>query len=97
VLGKIQSAYMAGLKRCYKATLKDDPSARGKAALSFEVNEKGRVTGPNAKIQPTNIPSLASCIEGLMSGWTFPPPKEKGEDGEGTTASFAVTLALQPE
>ncbi|HET7095657.1 MAG TPA: hypothetical protein VFI22_19350, partial [Thermomicrobiales bacterium] len=42
VLAKIQSAYMAGLKRCYKDYLKKDPSSRGKVTLAFTVNETGR-------------------------------------------------------
>jgi hypothetical protein len=92
VLGKIQSAYMAGLKRCQKDLLKTDPTARARVELSFTVNEAGRVTGPNAK---SDYSSLNSCIKGLMSGWNFPAPKD--EDGEKTEASFAITLALQPE
>lgn len=92
VLGKIQNAYMAGLKRCYKDLLKSDPTARGRVELSFTVNEAGRTTSPNAK---SDYSSLSSCIKGQMSSWTFPAPKD--EDGEGTEASFSITLALQPD
>lgn len=92
VLGKIQSAYMAGLKRCQKTLLKEDPTARARVELSFTVNSKGRTTSPRAK---SDYGSLSSCIEGQMTSWTFPAPKD--EDGEGTDASFQITLALQPE
>ena len=92
VLGKIQSAYMAGLKRCYKTLLKEDPTARGRVELSFTVNEKGRTTSAKAK---SDYSSLSSCIQGQMAGWTFPAPKDS--DGEATEASFSITLALQPD
>jgi len=92
VLGRIQSVYMAGLKRCQKDMLKTDPTARARVELSFTVNSSGRVTGPNAK---SDYSGLNSCIKGQMAGWTFPAPKD--EDGEKTEASFAITLALQPE
>lgn len=92
VLSRIQSVYMSGLKRCQKDLLKTDPTARARVELSFTVNESGRTTSPNAK---SDYSSLNSCIKGLMGGWTFPPPKDS--DGEKTEASFAITLALQPE
>jgi len=92
VLGRIQNVYMAGIKRCYKDLLKKDPSARGRVDLSFTVNESGRVTGPAAK---SDYSDMSSCIKGLMAGWTFPPPKDTS--GEATDASFAITLALQPD
>jgi hypothetical protein len=92
VIGRIQSVYMRGLQRCYKELLKKDPTARGKVGLEFTVNESGRVTDASAK---TDDRDLSSCIKGQMGNWSFPPPKDS--DKESTTASFAVTLALQPE
>ncbi|MBL9013067.1 MAG: AgmX/PglI C-terminal domain-containing protein [Myxococcales bacterium] len=92
VLSKIQSAYMAGLKRCYKEYLKKDASARGKVTLSLTVNETGRTTSANAKGFSGDVDS---CIEGLMSSWRFPIPKDK--DGDPTEASFAITLQLVPD
>jgi hypothetical protein len=92
VLGRIQSVYMRGLQRCYKDLLKSDPTARGKVGLEFTVNESGRVVDAAAK---TDYSDLSSCIKGQMKSWTFPPPKDS--DKEATEASFAITLALQPE
>jgi hypothetical protein len=92
VLARIQSVYMAGLKRCYKNLLKSDPTARGKVTLSFTVNEKGRVTSPSAK---SEFSELSGCIEGQMKTWTFPIPKDS--DGDATDAAFKVSLALQPD
>jgi outer membrane biosynthesis protein TonB len=92
VLGKIMSAYMTRIKRCYTDYLKKDASARGKVSLSFTVNPKGRLVSPNAKGFAADVDS---CVEGLMSGWTFAAPKDK--DGEETEASFSITLQLVPD
>ena len=92
VLSKIQSAYMAGLKRCYKTYLAKDASARGKVTLSLTINETGRTVQSGAKGFAGEVDS---CIEGLMGSWRFPIPKDK--DGEATEASFAITLQLVPD
>lgn len=92
VLSKIQSVYMAGLKRCYKNYLSKDASARGKVTLSLTVNETGRTVNGSAKGFASEVDA---CIGGLMSGWRFPIPKDK--DGEAIEASFAITLQLVPD
>jgi hypothetical protein len=92
VLAKIMSAYMAGLKRCYKDYLKKDPSARGKVQLSFTVNETGRSVSNRAKGFAGEVDS---CIQARMDGWRFPIPKDG--DGEATDASFSIALQLVPD
>jgi hypothetical protein len=91
VMAKIQAAYFAGLKRCYKDVLKSDPSLRGKVTIAFTVNTTGRaidgrVTGVSDEVD--------RCIEGQVSMWRFPIPKDK--DGEPTEASFSIALTLEP-
>jgi hypothetical protein len=92
VLAKIQSAYMAGLKRCYKEYLKKDASARGKVTLSLTINETGRTVKGAAHGFAGEVDE---CISGLMAGWRFPIPKDK--DGEATSSDFAITLQLVPD
>jgi hypothetical protein len=92
VLAKIMAAYMAGLKRCYKEYLKKDASARGKVSLKFGVNATGRLVNGNASGVADEV---SSCIQGQMSLWRFPIPKDK--DGEATEANFAITLQLVPD
>lgn len=92
VLAKIISAYMAGLKRCYKEFLKKDASARGKVTLSLTVNETGRTVKGAAHGFAGEVDG---CIGTLMTGWRFPIPKDK--DGEVTEASFSITLQLVPD
>lgn len=92
VLRKIQQAYMAGLKRCYKQYLNKDASARGKVTLSLTINETGKTTKGSANGFADEVDS---CISGQMSGWRFPVPKDK--DGEAIEANFAITLQLVPD
>ncbi len=92
VLQKIQSAYMAGLKRCYKTYLAKDASARGKVTLTLTVNETGRTTASGAKGFASDVDA---CIEGLMGNWRFAVPKDK--DGEPTEASFQIALQFVPD
>jgi len=92
VVAKLQSAYFAGLKRCYRNYLTKDPTARGKLALTLTVNETGRAIQTTAKGFSNDVDA---CANGLMTGWRFPIPKDR--DGEPTTASFAIVLMLVPE
>jgi hypothetical protein len=92
VLRKIQSAYMAGLQRCYKNYLVKDASARGKVTLSFTVNETGRALKGAAHGFAGEVDE---CISAQMASWRFPIPKDK--DGEPTSADFAISLQLVPE
>jgi outer membrane biosynthesis protein TonB len=86
----IMSKYKSGLERCHKELLKRDPSAGGKVTLEFTVAESGKAT--NAKVKGFD-PEVETCIKGKVAGWLFPKPKDS--DGEPTTASFKITLALQ--
>jgi len=92
VLAKIQSVYMAGLKRCYKNYLNKDASARGKVVLSFTVNESGATVGGKANGFAGEVDE---CIGAQMGGWRFPVPKDK--DGEKTPAGFQIALQLVPD
>jgi hypothetical protein len=92
VLAKIQSVYMAGLKRCYKNYLNKDATARGKVVLSFTVNESGSTVGGKANGFAGEVDD---CIGAQMGGWRFPVPKDK--DGEKTSAGFQIALQLVPD
>jgi len=92
VLSKIQSVYMAQIKRCYTTYLKKDASARGKVTLKLTVNETGRAVQTSANGFAGEVDE---CIGGLMSSWRFPVPKDK--DNEATEAAFAITLQLVPD
>ncbi|MEO8846827.1 MAG: AgmX/PglI C-terminal domain-containing protein [Kofleriaceae bacterium] len=92
ILSKIQSVYMAQIKRCYTTYLKKEATARGKITLKLTVNETGRAVQTSANGFASEVDE---CVSSLMSSWRFPVPKDK--DNEATTASFALTLQLLPE
>ncbi|HUQ05079.1 MAG TPA: AgmX/PglI C-terminal domain-containing protein [Kofleriaceae bacterium] len=92
VLQKMLSAYMAGLKRCYKNELKKDPAMRGGVTLRLRVNESGRVFDAKASGLASE---LDACFEGLMVNWRFPVPKDA--DDEPTEGSFEIKLGLVPD
>ena len=90
VLAKIQRAYLAGIRRCYKAHLEKDPAATGKVSLSLTVNETGRTLHGIAAGFPAA--DVNDCITGQMASWRFPIPHD--EHGEPAVASFSITLKL---
>lgn len=92
VLAKIQSAYMAGIKRCYKELLLKTPAAKGKLALAFTVDTKGKTTAASSKGFSTE---LDDCVKPQMATWRFPIPKDSA--GDPTDAPFAITLQLVPD
>jgi hypothetical protein len=92
VLSKIQSAYMTGVKACYKDHLKKAPGATGKLALTFAVGAKGRTLDPKAT---GFAPLLDACVTDKMKAWRFPIPKDAA--GAPTTASFSITIQLVPD
>jgi hypothetical protein len=91
VLERISTVYMAGLKRCYRKALVTDATLSGKVALSFTVDERGRVTDPEAAGITTEVDS---CISSQMGAWHFSTPKDKS--GNPTDVNFHIVLALQP-
>jgi hypothetical protein len=92
ILRKMMTAYMIGIKRCYKNGLKTDPSMRGKVVIGFTVNESGRSVNGEA----TGFDGAVDrCIESLVARWMFPRPKDA--DDEATEASFRITLTLTPD
>lgn len=91
VLAKIETAYMASIRLCYKERLRRDPNLRGKVTLSLTVDKTGKTIQGDAQGFSRDVDI---CINKLMPSWRFQIPR----DGEGqpTTRSFAVSLLLQP-
>jgi hypothetical protein len=92
VLAKIQGAYMAGMRRCYRLHLTKAPEARGKVTISFTVSETGRAVDGEVKGFAGDVDA---CITAQIAGWRFPVPKDL--DGNPIAASFSVPLQLAPD
>jgi len=88
---KIQSAYMAGLKRCYRDALKKHATLKGNLEITLVVNDTGRAT---ATVK-TPAADLTACVESQVSSWRFPIPKDGG--GDATTATIQLSFTLTPD
>ncbi len=70
-LATIETSYLGGMQRCYRARLKRDERAGGRVVVTFTVDETGRLAFRQARgIGRT----LEDCVERAMSRWSFPPP-----------------------
>lgn len=92
VMRKVRSVYMAGIKRCYKTSLQQDPAARGKLTIAWKVNETGRTIDPRVIGFRKD---LDDCIAAQMANWRFPAPKT--DQGEPAEATFEIGLQMVPE
>jgi hypothetical protein len=90
VLDKINSAYIAGLQRCYRLGQNEDASLEGKIALELTVDAHGRVADHSAN---GLTPKVDTCVASFMTTWHFGIPRDKA--GEATEASFKISLLLE--
>jgi hypothetical protein len=91
VVRRIRAQYLAGIRRCHERVLKTDPKAGGRVNLRFTIGPVGRITRSDVKGFDGTVDN---CIKGLMGGWRFAIPKQKG--GQATSAEFMIPLILQP-
>lgn len=88
---KVDSEYLAEVRGCYSAELAKDPTARGKVAVTFTVDEHGRAV--MSKVRGFTD-AVDTCISATIKSWAFPIPKDS--DGDVTDAVFTVTLQMLP-
>ncbi len=92
VAAKMTAAYMAGIKRCYRAYLSKDASAKGELVLKLTVNTTGRAVDATAKGVSAEV---GACATAQMASWRFPVPKDSA--GDPVIAAFQIKLGLVPE
>jgi hypothetical protein len=73
-LQTIESTYIGGMQRCYRARLKRDSAARGRVVVTFTVDESGKLAYRRARGVG---PKLEACVEAAMARWSFPRPAEQ--------------------
>lgn len=73
-LSRIESSYLGGMQRCYRARLKQDARARGKVVVTFTVDESGKLAYRKASGVGKR---LEACVERAMMQWSFPAPVEE--------------------
>lgn len=73
---KTIKARMAGFKACYENALKRSPNLQGKVAITFTIDEEGRVTEASVESDTLGDPDVGRCITGIFKRLRFPKPEE---------------------
>jgi hypothetical protein len=89
MLGKINSAYMMGMQRCYMKGLRQDPTLGGKVTVVLTVNPDGRVSGSATGIAP----AVDTCLTSKLATWRFASPRDHKD--KPTQQSFKISLLLR--
>jgi predicted Zn finger-like uncharacterized protein len=72
-------ANKSAIKRCVDEQKKRDPGISGKLVMHWVIQTSGRTTGVSVKSDEYKRTYMASCIAGLIRGWTFPRHKKQGD------------------
>ncbi len=86
---KAVAAYSGQIQDCYEVALEKNPKVRGRVAVSFEVDERGRVTTA-ASTAATTLPDkeAVACIIEVFGKLDF--------DEQPNTVLLHYSLALEP-
>ncbi len=71
----VVSAGKEGIRQCYEALLAAGSAGTLDVVASFTIAPDGKVSGARA---PSAHATFSSCLEGQISGWTFPAPSGGG-------------------
>jgi hypothetical protein len=80
--GEIQrviARHQARIKHCYERALAGKPGLAGKLALSWTINNEGRVQGAGSLEDTLGSSSLRGCALRVVRGMSFPRPRGGGE------------------
>ena len=89
MLGKINTAYMMGMQRCYMKGLRQDPTLGGKVTVVLTVGADGRVSGTANGIAA----GVDRCLTSKLSHWRFSSPRDRNDNP--TDATFKISLLLR--
>jgi hypothetical protein len=73
---KLVKQYVPGVKSCYQRMTRGGDTRTGKAIVSFQIAGNGRVQAVNIDAPDFEGSQLASCIDGQVQRWVFPPSKQ---------------------
>lgn len=86
LMQKVQSAYMAGLRRCATRA-----ASAGPLTVTFTVEEHGRTTDVSVR---AGVRELADCVRQLAGTWRFAAPTDA--TGAAATVEAELTFLLTP-
>jgi hypothetical protein len=84
MVDKINTKYIAGLRRCYQKGLALDPALKGKVTLTFSISSYGNVHGEADGISK----QVDDCVARQIKTWKFGRPTDKRE------ANYRISLLL---
>lgn len=61
--------------RCYDQALAQDPTLKGKIAVSVRIGAQGSVCSAGVASNEMGSPNVANCVVNYFRGANFPPPK----------------------
>lgn len=69
----------AAIVNCVSEQRKRDPGLSGKLVIRWTIQTSGRTTGISVQSDEFKSTYMASCITGLIKGWTFPRHRVQGD------------------
>jgi hypothetical protein len=73
---KLVRQYVPGVKSCYARMTREGDLRTGKAIVSFQIGGDGHVQALAIEAPDFEGSQLASCIDGQVSRWVFPPSRQ---------------------
>ena len=74
---KLVRQYVPGVKSCYQRMTREGDTRSGKAIVSFQIAGNGHVEALSVDAPAFDGSQLASCIDGQVSRWVFPPVAQR--------------------
>ncbi len=72
-------ANKGGLAKCAEEQRKRDPGTSGKLVMRWTIQTSGRTSNVGVVSEEFKGTYMATCVGGLIKGWTFPRHKTQGE------------------
>jgi predicted Zn finger-like uncharacterized protein len=67
------------IMKCVGDQRKKDPDVSGKLVMRWTIQTSGRTTSVTVKTDEFKKTLMATCITGLIKGWTFPKHRKQGD------------------
>ena len=65
--------------KCVNEQKKKDPALSGKLVMRWTVQTNGKTKGVSVQSPEYARTYMATCISGLIKGWTFPQHRKQGD------------------
>jgi TonB family protein len=75
VIRRAVRAHINEVRGCYNKALARDPNAKGRVAVAFVIDDKGRVLAAHVRESTMKDPAVGTCIAAAVKAWRFPKPR----------------------